>query len=325
MENSSYIQSKEGLVKNDEVDLRELFIFIWSKKLLIVLITSIISIAVVIYALQLPNIYKAEALLSPAEQQQNNGLASLAGQFGGIANLAGVDLGGSSSSSKTGLAIEVLKSRKFSSKFIEQHDILKDLMAVKEWDLYQNKISYDKEIFNSETQEWVREVKLPFKAKPSMQEAYIKLQEAMSVELDPDTGMIKLSVEHYSPYIAKNWVDWLVTDINEVMRIRDVDEAQKSTLFLTQQIQNTEISNMKSILFTLLEEQAKIIMFANVRTEYVFKTVDPAIVPEKKFKPRRSLICILGFLAGLLLSLFIVSVMYLSSNPEESINEHTNG
>lgn len=28
-------------------------------------------------------------------------------------------------------------------------------------------------------------------------------------------------------------------------------------------------------------------MFANVRDEYVFKMIDPALVPEEKFKPKR--------------------------------------
>ena len=51
-------------------------------------------------------------------------------------------------------------------------------------------------------------------------------------------------------------------------------------------------------------------MFANVRDEYVFKTIDPALVPEQKFKPKRALICILGFLFGGILSVLIVLARY---------------
>ena len=47
-------------------------------------------------------------------------------------------------------------------------------------------------------------------------------------------------------------------------------------------------------------------MLANVRDEYVFKTIDPAIVPENKSEPKRALICVLGTLLGGLLALIYV-------------------
>ena len=43
-------------------------------------------------------------------------------------------------------------------------------------------------------------------------------------------------------------------------------------------------------------------MVVNVRTEYVFKTVDSAIAPEKKSKPKRSVICLVGTFLGVTLS-----------------------
>ena len=39
-------------------------------------------------------------------------------------------------------------------------------------------------------------------------------------------------------------------------------------------------------------------MLAEVRPEYVFKTIDPAVVPEEKSKPSRALICALGYPLG---------------------------
>ncbi|MFP3457744.1 hypothetical protein R0J89_15990, partial [Psychrobacter sp. SIMBA_152] len=97
---------------------------------------------------------------------------------------------------------------------------------------------------------------------------------------------VSISIEHLSPYIAKQWVDWLVVDLNKTMKDRDVVEANKSTEFLMNQLENTKIADIRAVLYKLVEEQAKIIMFANVRDEYVFKTIDPALVPEVKFKPK---------------------------------------
>lgn len=300
-------------IADDEIDLRELFAVIWQGKWLIIAITALFAVASVFYAISQPNIYKSEALLAPAEEQQGGGLSALAGQFGGLASLAGVNLGGGTSN-KAQLAIEVLKSRQFTSDFIQKHNILTDLMAAESWDMQTNTVIYDSEIYDAENNKWVREVKAPFKPKPSMQEAYKEFSEILAASTDKETGMVKISIEHVSPYVAQQWVDWLIKDINQTMKQRDVQEALKSTDFLTQQLEQTKIADIRAVLYKLVEEQTKTIMFAKVRDEYVFKTIDAALVPEEKFKPKRALICVLGVLLGGMLSVMIVLIRHYVSN-----------
>ena len=122
--------------------------------------------------------------------------------------------------------------------------------------------------------------------------------------------MVTISVDHLSPYIAKDWVDWLVEDINLAMKTREVEEARKSTEFLTSQLADTKISDIREVLYSLVEEQAKIIMFANVRDEYIFKTIDPALVPENRLSPKRALICILGAIFGGVFGITIILFRY---------------
>ncbi|EWS98577.1 lipopolysaccharide biosynthesis protein [Pseudoalteromonas sp. SCSIO_11900] len=307
MQNNTPMQNPN--IADDEIDLRELFAVIWQGKWLIIAITALFAVASVIYAINQPNIYKSEALLAPAEQEGSGGLAGLAGQFGGLASLAGVNLGGGASN-KAQLAIEVLKSRQFTSDFIQKHSILADLMAAKSWDMQTNTVIYDSEIFDAENNKWVREVKAPFKPKPSMQEAYKEFSKILSASSDKETGMVKVAVEHISPSVAQQWVSWLIQDINQTMKERDVQEAIKSTDFLTQQLEQTKIADIRAVLYKLVEEQTKTIMFAKVRDEYVFKTIDAALVPEEKFKPKRALICVLGVLFGGMLSVMIVLIRH---------------
>ncbi len=297
-------------IADDEVNLSELFFVIWEGKWVVILITALFTIASVFYALEQPNVYKSEALLAAAEQEQSGGLGALAGQFGGLASLAGVNLGSSGTANKTQLALEVLKSRQFTFNFIEKHNILPDLMAVKSWKQADNSIEYDEEIYNEKEKKWLREAKLPFKAEPSMQEAFKQFSQIITTDMNKESGLITVSVEHVSPVIAQRWVNWLIQDINTVMKSRDVEEANKSTEFLTEQLQQTKVADIRTVLYKLIEEQTKTIMFANVRDEYVFKTIDPALVPEQKFKPKRALICILGFLFGGILSVLIVLARY---------------
>ena len=300
-----------GSVENDEIDLRELFAVIWQGKWLIIAITAVFAIGAVIFAINQPNIYKSEALLAPADTEQGGGgLAALAGQFGGLASMAGINLGGGGGVDKTQMAIEVMKSRKFTSDFIQQHNILPDLMAAKKWNMADNTISYDGELYNKADKMWLRIVDAPFKPEPSMQEAYKVFSKIIAVNAAKETGMVTVSVEHISPAVAYQWVNWLVQDINKEMKGRDVAEATRSTTFLKSQIEQTNIADIRSILYKLIEEQAKTIMFAEVRDEYVFKTIDPALIPEEKSKPKRALICVLGTMLGGMLGVMLVLIRY---------------
>jgi uncharacterized protein involved in exopolysaccharide biosynthesis len=303
--------STNQMESSDEIDLRELFSVIWQGKYLIIAITAVFAIGSVLFALSQPNIYKSEALLAPADAEQaGGGLAALAGQFGGLASMAGINLGGGGGDDKTQLAIEVIKSRQFTSDFIQKHDILADLMAEPRWNLAENTLAYNDELYNRAENKWLREVDAPFKPEPSMQEAYKEFSKVIAVSAEKDTGMVTISIEHVSPSVAQQWVTWLVEDINKVMKERDVAEAMRSTEFLNRQIALTNVADIRTMLYKLIEEQAKTIMFAEVRDEYVFKTIDPALVQEEKAKPKRALICVLGTMLGGMLGVMLVLIRY---------------
>ena len=297
-------------IADDEIDLRELFTAIWQGKWIIIAITTLFAVASVFYAINQPNIYKSEALLAPAEHDKAGGLGALAGQFGGLASLAGVNLGAGGGVDKTQMALEVLKSRQFTSEFIQKHNILPDLMAAKTWERETNTIIYNQEVYYKAENKWLREVKAPLKPEPSMQEAYKVFSQLVTA--NTENSMVTIAVEHISPHIAQQWVNWLIQDINATMKQRDVVEANKSTQFLMSQLENTKIADIRAVLYKLVEEQAKTIMFANVRDEYVFKTIDPAIVPEQKFKPARALICVLGVLLGGIFSTLLVLIRHFT-------------
>ncbi|MDW1996608.1 Wzz/FepE/Etk N-terminal domain-containing protein [Vibrio sp. 299] len=301
------IQSKSH---DDEMELREIFKAIWKGKWVIIVTTVIFAIGSVSYALSLPNVYKADATLAPAETSSGSSLSKMAGQFGGIAALAGVNLS-SNSVSQTDLAVEVMKSRHFVESFIERHSIMVSLMAVKDWDLAKNQLIYDEDIYNPSTGTWLRKPQGLRGAKPSPQEAFeVFNKEVLSITEDKDSGLYKISIRHYSPYVAKEWVDWLIQDINNVMRDRAVAEASKNLTFLKKQLSKTAITDMQSTFYKLIEEQTKSLMLAEAQEEYIFKVIDPSITPEIKSSPNRPLICILSVFLGGMLGVSIVIIRF---------------
>lgn len=292
----------------DEIDLRELFSAIWQGKWIVITTTFIFAVAAVFYALSLPNIYKSEVLLAPVSEE--SGL-KIPGQLGGLAALAGVNLGGKGAD-KTALTIEILKSREFIGRFIENRNLFVPVMAAEGWIRSENKLVIDPELYDERTMKWVRSVQEPFSEKPSVQETYEAFMALIRISEDSTTGMIRLSIEHYSPVLAKQWIDQLVEAINQEMRDRELAEAQKSIDYLTTQIHQTNIADVRTMLFSLIEEQTKTVMLANVRDEYAFKTIDTAVVPEKKAKPARALILILAVILGGILSTSVVLVRYFA-------------
>ena len=297
---------------NDEIDLRELFRAIWAGKWTIILTTFVFTVGAVLYALKLPDIYRSEVTLAAVEE----GGIKMPAQLGSLAALAGVNLGSKGNDTVT-LALEVLKSRDFLVRFIEENNLLIEIMAIKGWDRNTDQLLIDSNVYDENRQQWVREVKAPFQAKPSKLEAYDAFQKLFSIEQDKVSGMIKLSIEHYSPLIAKSWIDKLVIAINEEMRKRELRQAEKSIAYLNAQIAQTNVADVRGMLFSLIEEQTKTVMLANVRDEYVFETIDPAVVAESKTKPKRAIIVIISVFLAVMLSIFIVLLTALKRKQSE--------
>jgi uncharacterized protein involved in exopolysaccharide biosynthesis len=242
--------------------------------------------------------------MAPVEE---SGGLKIPGELGGLAALAGVNLG-SGSGSKTGLAIEVLNSREFLGRFIETYDLLIPIMAAKGWDRSTNTLEIDKDIFDTVSNTWIRDLPAPRQAKPSVQETYTEFLKLINVQQDTKTNMVRLSVEYYSPELAQQWTMQLVADLNQYMREREAADATRSIAYLNSQVAQTNLADARSMLFSLIEEQTKTLMLANVREEYVFSTVDPAVVPELKDKPKRSLIVSVAMALGGMFGVFIVLV-----------------
>ncbi len=173
----------------DEIDLRELFKALWKGKWIIIVTTFVFAVGAVFYALSLPNIYKSDALLAPAESSNGGGLSKMAGQLGGLAALAGVNLG-AGESSQIDLAVQVMKSRQFVDAFINKHDLLVPLMAAKDWDLTNNKLIIDEELYNPNTGEWLRDTKGLRGATPTAQEAFeVFSKDVLSVNQNKESGL----------------------------------------------------------------------------------------------------------------------------------------
>lgn len=308
------VSRRENLFENSDgqVDLLELVRILWRKKFIVggfFLFSLFLMYLVILF---LPKIYKAEALIAPSEEAQGGGVSKMANQLGGLASFANINLGSSAADQKVEMAIEVLKSRDFFYMFARKYSVLPDLLAAENWDMETNSVIYDESLYDSRSAAWVRNVKPPRDQEPSLWEAYEEFKKIFSLSKDKQTGFIKVGIEHVSPYVARRWVDLLIEEINLVMKTKDVVEATKSINFLNDQLVKTSLAEMKTVFYQLVEEQMKTIMLAEVRDEYIFTTIDPAVVAEESVKPKKILLLLLGVFMACALSFFYVLYIYLS-------------
>ncbi len=295
----------------DEIDLRESWQVMWQGKWLILSITLMFSVASIIYARSIPDEYEATAILVSASASSSSSLTKLGGQFGGFASLAGINLRGGGD--KAAIAIELMKTWGFLEAFVKNNDLEVEVFAVKGWDKNDNKLLINNDLFDEKTLSWL---KGDGESYPTSWMLFEKIKNRINIKEDKSTGLISLTVEHYSPHVAKKWVELLIRAINEHIQLQDRKEALNSMEYLRDQAANTRVAEMRTVFYQLIEEQAKTLMLAEISREYVFKTLSPARAAEMKSKPRRTLIVMVGVIVGVMFAMLIVVFRYLINKAE---------
>ena len=294
---------------DDEIDLRELFGVLWAGSRKIIAITAVFAFVSFIYALSVSNQYKATVLLAPA-QSDSSDLSGALGRLGGLASWAGVDIG-SGDSSEAQMAQEIMKSWSFIDVFIAENNISVEVYAAEGWSRGSNELQIDDDIYDAETKTWLVENDNTGEVgPPSSWVLFEAFSERLVVSENKKSGLVSVSIEYYSPQIAKQWLDMYVAAINAHMQQRQMEKVTNNINYLQAQIEKTSIAEMREVFYTIIAEQTKNKMLSEASPEYAFVAVSPSMVPEEKSQPERAFICIIGTLLGGILSVLLVLVMH---------------
>lgn len=296
------------VVSNDEIDLRELWLVFWRGRWLICFFSLVAAISSALVSLQLPNFYVSESLLVPASGNQSD-QSRLLSSFGSLAGLAGIAVG-RNGLDKTTLALEVVRSREFLARFARTHNLVVPLIASDGWNFEQNEWVINANIYDSVSGEWVRESNSLGRREPSDFELAEALRGILIVSKEKKSGVVRIGFEMVSPVAAKKWANWIVEDLNEQARQRDIDDASRSIEYLREQLNNTSVTEMRQVFYRLITEQMKTITFAKGREDYIFKVIDPAVLAEKKSKPKRLFIVLVSTMVGWGIGVLLVLIFY---------------
>jgi len=270
-------------VDEDEIDLLELIRTLVQAWKTIIGITIVCAGLAVTYALHAPEVFKAETLLAPAEDEES-GASSILSQFGGLASMAGVSI---PSGSNTERVLATLETRVFLKKFVEEKNLL-PVIFEDFWDAASNswKLQEGQERFIPE-------------------DGISAIREAVDVDQDK-SGLIILSISWKDPVVAAEWANDLVKQLNAQLREKAITDSQKRIGYLEQELAKTTLQDMRAVLYNLLESEKQKAMLANVNEDFALEVIDPAVPPETPEKPKRKLIMALGGVCGGFLGIFTV-------------------
>jgi len=260
------------------------------------------SLTGLLYALVATSLFRADVIII-SNQEEGESLVNLSKQYSSIAAIAGISIGGAGVVDKTERSLAILTSRSFIEEFVQGRDIRKYLFPYL-WDTKQDR--------------WKD-------GEPTAAQTYkLVISNVIDVDVDRRTNLITVSVIWEDPVLAAQWANLIIKDINKKIREQEIKELQQSIVFMQTQLDNSDSSgSLNSVMFNLIEELAKKVMIANVREEYAFKIIDPAVVPEMKYKPSKRNIVMISFLMGLLISVISITSISYSKKIISDYKKHT--
>jgi uncharacterized protein involved in exopolysaccharide biosynthesis len=257
-----------------DLDLLAMWRFVWGSRYLISVISLLCGLVLLGLAFTITPIFRGETVISPVHSGSIGGNGSLSGQLGGlasIASMAGVNLDSASGADKESKAI--LQSRSLVEEFIKKNDLLNVLLP-------------------------------DSKKPPSMWLAVKNFKEGvLTIRDDKRTGLLTIDVDWKDPATAAQWANAFVALANERIRTRAIDQATRNIDFLNKQIPQTSVVEVQRSIYNLIENELKTLMVANARSEYAFTVIDPAVPPERKLSPHRSLYGLFGAFLGFIIGL----------------------
>lgn len=294
--------------QDDEIDLVELAKTVWQGRKLIAWIVAGCTLATIIISLLMTNIYTATAVLKPVSPQSSTSrMTSLASQFGGLANLAGIAMPSSASSTEI---VSLLESNVLKKEVIEQYNLLPVLFP-DNWD--EEKKTWKKPGISLNPLTYIAKLrpadpKAPKKEPgvPDIMDGIRALDEIINVNYDMKEDIITLTVNFPDAAMAAKIANSYITALNDHMSLEAKRIAITNREYLEKQLQETNDNLVQQKIYNLIAEKIETMMMAEVKEGFAFKVLDPPMTPDKKSKPKRAQMVILAFIVSLFLGVFIV-------------------
>ena len=254
----------------DEIDLFALIRIFWRHKLLIAAIVFVFGVTAVVLALTATPIYRADVVVAEVHDDNLGDASSLATQLGGLAGLAGLNLGRNATTGEQYQA--VLDSNHLAEEFIKRYQLMPVLF-----------------------EDAPKDAKKP----PTLWLAVKNFKGGIvTVTQDTRKGVTIVTMKWKQPAVAARWANDYVALANELIRTRALNDSNRNITYLNGQLEKTNTLELRKVIYNIIEAETKTLMLASGRAEYAFQVDDPAVAPELRISPRRTFMVLVGGALG---------------------------
>lgn len=287
-----------------EIDLGSVVRTVWAGRFWVLVSMLAFGVSGLLYSFSTPPKYKSFGVYAVAKNSVRGAIET---PLGSIASIAGLNIGGGTGTSDLDEASKLVSSFPFLIDFIRKENLAPLLVAVKGWDKSADEIVWNEDIYDQQRGAWVKSGGNRW-ASDQLQ-LYREIESRLTFELDARTGLVTISFLHESPKAAYDIVKSVVGALNDHFQSRDVLSAKKNIAYLQDKIDETSVSEMRSVFYGMIEVQTKNLMLAEVGNEYLFREIVRPIIPEKP--SGMSVVVVVGLSAavGIVFAIFLVFVV----------------
>lgn len=249
----------------------------------------------VLLGIALPESYRAQATLQYVALDTESG--NILGRLGGAGFLAG--LAGGAAGEDKAAAVTTLQSRIVVNDFIQKNGLAPRL-------------------FNEHWDETAKKWESPEK-RPTPQKLYRRFsKDLLRVASDQVTGLVYVSIKWSNATEAAEWTNGLVAATNSYLKSIAIAEGERNVAYLSQQVFGTMPVEVRQAAGTLLTAELRKVMVARGRSEFAFRTVEPASAPDLRWYEGPVLMGAAGTALGILLG---VTVSFIRRYLREPVEE----
>jgi uncharacterized protein involved in exopolysaccharide biosynthesis len=254
------------MTKENEIDVVAFFWTAWDHKYLVLAVSLLCGIIAAVLALTATPMFRSQVVVTLVHDTGGvGGSGGLMGQLGGLASVAGLSLNANGPDAER---TAFLASRGLAEAFVRRYNLVPLMNATSK----------------DHSSEWYAVER--FK-RTVLDEHEEKIK-----------GTTTISIEWRDPIAAARWANDFVSLANELLRDRAIQESSRNIEYLNKQLEKTNAVEMQRVMYELIESETKSLMWANGRREYAFTVVDPAVPPEMRSSPHRTVMVLAGLFIG---------------------------
>lgn len=306
--------NEQNFIEEDEIDLRELWQTILKGKKIIALITTVVVIFTLVYALKLPNVYKSESVLIPTESGGTGGL----GGFGGLAAMAGISIGGGGSMTPDVAFNSLLNNYEFMKTFVVNNKFDEYYLAENRDKNYVFALGFRGfyDLFKSST----TDKKDKKDTEASIFNITKIIKSSMSISSDKKTALITVSYSDSDREFPPLIIEAFLRDASAYLVKNNLRIINRKLGYFQKELVSADGFELRQSISGMVSGILKEKVMMKSKKYYqcdVLTQAYPAYVKDKS-KPKRGLILVVSFVTSIILGIFLVFFLEFIRKEESS-------